>query len=176
MPRTRAGYVDRLRVEVLPPREGQHALGQGGAALAPWTALSSSALRFVGSSRQALAQQFEAAEDHHQQVVEIVGDAAGELADRLHLLRLAECGLGAPARGHVEKAADNADELPARVPFDLLGDSGVQHLAGFRNEPVFRVPQLAERKHRGQSTFVRLPADASVMNSVKRGPFASSRR
>src|SRR5215211_7207035 len=103
-------------------------------------------------------------------------DSAGELADGLDLLRLAKCGLGAPARGHVEKAADNADELTARVPFDLLGDSGVQHLAGFRNEPVFRVPQLASASSRGQSTFVRLPADASVMNSVKGRPFASSRR
>src|SRR5829696_8895333 len=102
-------------------------------------------LRFVVVP-QALAQQFEIAEDHREQVVEIMRDSAGELADGLDLLRLAKCGLGAPARGHVEKAADNADELTARVPFDLLGDSGVQHLAGFRNEPVFRVPQLAKRK------------------------------
>ena len=37
---------------------------------------------------QALAHQFEAAEHRHQQIVEVVGDAAGELPDRLHLLRL----------------------------------------------------------------------------------------
>ena len=37
---------------------------------------------------QLAAHAVEAADDHGQQVVEVVGDAAGELADRLHLLRL----------------------------------------------------------------------------------------
>ena len=96
-------------------------------------------------------------------------DTAGELADGLDLLRLAECGLGAPARGHVEKAADNADELPARVPFDLLGDGGVQHLAGFRNEPVFRVPQLAERKQ-PRPIDLRSPAGRRFRHELGQGP------
>ena len=38
--------------------------------------------------RQAPAHQIERADDAGQQVVEVVGDAAGEMADRLHLLRL----------------------------------------------------------------------------------------
>src|SRR4029078_3879354 len=37
---------------------------------------------------QALAHQFETAEHDHQQIVEIVRDAAGELPDGVHLLRL----------------------------------------------------------------------------------------
>ena len=54
---------------------------------APCTALSSSAMQ-LGIVGQALAHQFEAAEHRHQQIVEVVGDAAGELPDRLHLLGL----------------------------------------------------------------------------------------
>ena len=37
---------------------------------------------------QAFAHQFEAAEHGHEKIVEVVGDAAGELPDRLQLLRL----------------------------------------------------------------------------------------
>ena len=54
---------------------------------APCTALSSRCRSF-GIVGQALAHQFEARQHRHQQVVEVVGDAAGQLPDRLHLLRL----------------------------------------------------------------------------------------
>ena len=54
---------------------------------APCSAPSTSRCR-RGSSGQALAQQIEIAHHRHQQIVEIVRDAAGELADGLHLLRL----------------------------------------------------------------------------------------
>ena len=55
--------------------------------LAPRMALSSSrsCLRIVG---QALAQQLQTAQHRHQQIVEIMRHAAGQLADRFHLLRL----------------------------------------------------------------------------------------
>jgi hypothetical protein len=43
--------------------------------------------RIVG---HALAQQVEIAHHRHQQVVEVMRDAAGELADGLHLLGLAQ--------------------------------------------------------------------------------------
>ena len=39
---------------------------------------------------QAATQQLEAADDAGQHVVEVVGDAAGQLADRFHFLRLAQ--------------------------------------------------------------------------------------
>jgi hypothetical protein len=41
----------------------------------------------------ALARQHDVAGDAGEDVVEVVGDAAGELADRLHLLRLAQLAL-----------------------------------------------------------------------------------
>jgi hypothetical protein len=68
-----------------------------------------------------------------------------------------------------EKAADNADELAVRVPFDLLGDNGVQHLAGFRNEPVFRVPQFAERKQ-PRPIDLRSPAGRRFRHELGQGP------
>ena len=40
--------------------------------------------------RGGLFQNLDVAAHDHQQVVEIVGDAAGELAERVHLLRLGE--------------------------------------------------------------------------------------
>ena len=40
------------------------------------------------------AQPLGVAAHHHQEVVEVVGDAAGQLADRLQALRLLERGLG----------------------------------------------------------------------------------
>src|SRR3954447_6691120 len=76
---------------------------------APSTAFSRSAFD-LSSSRRRLRSN---SSDHRQQVVELLRDTAGERADGLDLLRLTECGLGAPARGHVQKAADNPDELPA---------------------------------------------------------------
>ena len=45
---------------------------------------------------EAPAQQLAVAHDHHEQVVEVVGDAAREPADRLHLLRLAQLLLEPP--------------------------------------------------------------------------------
>ena len=51
--------------------------------------------RIVGD---ALAQQIEVAHHRHQQIVEIVRDPAGELADGLHLLRLPQLLLGLFAR------------------------------------------------------------------------------
>ena len=41
-------------------------------------------------------QELAVADDHRQQVVEVVRDAAGEPADRLHLLRLAQLLLELP--------------------------------------------------------------------------------
>ena len=81
------GQVQRLHIQFLAAGEGQHALGQDGAALRAQHGIVQQArqLRIVG---QALAQQFQAAQDRHQQIVEVVRHAAGELAHRVHLLRL----------------------------------------------------------------------------------------
>jgi hypothetical protein len=59
----------------------------------------SSLLRIAVGDRR--PQQERVALDDRQQVVEVVRDAAGELADRLHLLRLAQALLQPLAVAHV---------------------------------------------------------------------------
>ena len=63
------------------------------------------------------AQQLRVAADDHQQIVEVVGDAAGQLAERLHLLRLGELLLRAlerclrlPSLGDVARDLHEAGE------------------------------------------------------------------
>ena len=102
-----------LRRQRLLAREGEQPAGQRGGAL---RALQ----RHVAGARDArstagdggkcgnlAADHVEPAQDDGEQVVEVVRDAAGELADGLHLLRLAQRFLGLacaprsrlPARG-----------------------------------------------------------------------------
>ncbi len=49
---------------------------------------------FAARAVEAAQGKVDAADDDRQHIVEVVGDAAGQLADRLHLLDLAELGLG----------------------------------------------------------------------------------
>ena len=53
-----------------------------------------------------VAHELGRAEDHRQQVVEVVGDAAGELPDRLHLLRLAQLAFALAVGGDVDAGGD----------------------------------------------------------------------
>ena len=72
----------------------------------------------VAGSRR--SQHVEAADDHRQHVVEVVGDAAGQLADRLHLLRLAQFPFGMPATVRLER-----DPLLQRLVEDAQRRFGV---------------------------------------------------
>jgi hypothetical protein len=56
---------------------------------------------------RAFAERQRAAEDHLQKIVEVVGDAAGEMADRLHLLRVVQPMLGALALLHLRVERGN---------------------------------------------------------------------
>ena len=80
--------IDRHRIERLAAREGQELAREALAAprrrqdgLDPLQRLR------LG---QPAAQHFGVAADDHQEIVEVVRDAAGELAERLHLLHLRE--------------------------------------------------------------------------------------
>ena len=86
--------VAGLDLEILAMRECQQPLRQRGAAL---RALQRAVDETHGSLvvGHPLAQQVEVAHHRHQQVVEIVRHAAGELADGFHFLRLAQLPLGA---------------------------------------------------------------------------------
>ena len=109
--------VDRLGVERLAPGESQQALSQRSRALRP-------AHRIVGGVTQARARVWrvevgrvalnclQVAQDNGQQIVEIVGDAAGELADRFHLLRLLQALIECLRVGDV--TPDSGDDAFAR--------------------------------------------------------------
>ena len=65
----------------------------------------------LGIAAHALLQQLQIAHDDGEQVVEIVRDAAGELAHGLHLLRLAELLLHLPTLGDVLLDGDEVGDL-----------------------------------------------------------------
>ena len=83
--------IHRLGFKLLPPSESQQALGQRRTPLRALTRIVEQAQhpRIV---RQPLPEQVEAAQDRHQQIVEVVRDPAGELADGVHLLRFEQLG------------------------------------------------------------------------------------
>ena len=68
----------------------------------------------MASPLDALFQELQIADDDGEQIVEIVGDAAGELAHGLHLLRLAELLLHLPALGDVFLDRDEVGDLRPR--------------------------------------------------------------
>ena len=83
-------YIDILGLQLLAAGEGQHALRQGDAALGCLG-------RVVEKQQQSwiLAEAFThepvTAQDRHQQIVEVMGDTAGQLPDGFHLLRVQQC-------------------------------------------------------------------------------------
>ena len=83
--------VDRADGEVLPAGEGEQALDQGSRAARGLQAGVDQALR-VAVGLQPPPQQVEVADHRRQQIVEIVRDAAGQLAERLQLLRFVQLG------------------------------------------------------------------------------------
>ena len=135
--------VDRLLLQVLAPREGEHALGQRRAALRALHGVVEQRHQ-LGIVRQPLAHQLEAAEHRHQQIVEVVRDAAGELADRIHLLRLEQrlAGLLEPllrlaALGDVARDLGEADDLAAIVADGIDDDMRPEAAAVLAHAPAF---------------------------------------
>ena len=88
------GDVDRRRLQHLAAREREQLAGQLGAApRRPQCRGDGDELRAAGlvaGQRRQVLEHLQVALDHRQQVVEVVGDAAGELADALEPLRMAE--------------------------------------------------------------------------------------
>ena len=96
-------------------REGQQAAGQVGGAIGPVHRIADVALCLFGRFADPPLRKFQPADDDSEHIVEIMRDAAGQLADRFHLLRLAKLLLGGGAFGHF--AAQRA------VRFGQLGRS-----------------------------------------------------
>ena len=92
--------IENFRGEHLLAAEGEELASQRGGA-------SGSAGNFLGRAAhrgvraEAVEQEFRIAGDHHQQIVEIVRNAAGESSHSFHLLRLPELLLQGAALGHI---------------------------------------------------------------------------
>jgi hypothetical protein len=69
---------------------------------------------------QALPDHLPVARDDAEQVVEVVGDAARQPSDRLHLLGLTELLLERAQLGHVARDRQEARDAPAPLRTDAV--------------------------------------------------------
>ena len=95
------GRRDRLGQQGLGAGEGEQAAGQSGGAGGALHRIVEVELDLAARAVQLAPGEIEAADDDREHIVEIVGDAAGQLADRLHLLDLAQLRLGGGALGRL---------------------------------------------------------------------------
>ena len=103
-----------------------------------------------GSPGAAAQQQQVAEADHRgQQIVEVVRDAAGQLADRLHLLRLGELDFEALLLGHVDEM--QGERLFAgRATVEAIGEQHQPALVRPRDPNFDRFAVLLPRQRRGE--------------------------
>jgi hypothetical protein len=114
--------VDGLGLQAGLAGEGEQLAGQPRGALGRGARVVEVAPRLL--RRRIVPQPLEIAGDHLEHVVEVVGEAGGQLPDRLHLLRLAEVLLGVAAARDVELAGEEIDQL-ALVVVDGAHENGV---------------------------------------------------
>ena len=110
--------VEGAVVEALLAGEGEELLRQRRGALSRLADIAHRPAHpaLVGvRSLQVGRQGIGVAEDHLEQVVEVVGDAAGELTERLHLLRLVQRFLRGPAAADVELRAEKVQKVAGGV-------------------------------------------------------------
>ena len=136
------GDVDRLRVDALPPCECQQLAGEGGAAFGRRFDRRERPLAF-GIVANRFPQGVKTAADDHQKIVEIVRDAAGQLAECVELLRFGELLMhlfeleqGLAALGNVPGDLGEADELAVLVD-GIDDDAGPEEGAVLADAPAF---------------------------------------
>ena len=94
MPPISSRAVDAFGQQRLGAGEGQQAAGQRGGAGRAFHRIVEVDHDLAARAVEAAQRKVDAADDHREHVVEVVRDAAGQLADRLHLLDLAQLGFG----------------------------------------------------------------------------------
>src|SRR5690606_40933015 len=109
--------IELTRAEHLPAAEGEELVGELTGVLG-----GPGDLREIGAERavrvEAAGDELRVAQDHGEHVVEVVGDAPGELPHRFHLLGLAELFLEGPALVDVLDGAGDAHDLALGIPLD----------------------------------------------------------
>jgi hypothetical protein len=157
--RDQLAQLQHLALDGLLAREGQQLADQVGGAHARLADLVEALVRRV-ADRVAVQQLVQAQLDGGQQVVEVVGHAAGQLADGLHLLRLGQLQLHLLLLGHVDQIGHDAVFGAVQIEVgDPGGIAGQAHLeragaclrlqAGLGLGARGRVDQVAERRAAG---------------------------
>ena len=140
------GDRQRRRIEALAARKGQELPGERRAALCGVVNRLGRAHGFrvaVGD----FSQRPDVPADDHQQVVEVVRDAPGELPERVHLLCLGELRLHLlPRQLCLAPLGDIAGDLGEADQFAGLVANGVDHHAGPERLPSLRTRQPSASK------------------------------
>ncbi|MNQ79580.1 hypothetical protein D3C85_945280 [compost metagenome] len=123
-------------VERLLPGECQQAMGQGGRTHRRVQRRFGIELNLVGTRiGDTFLDQFQAGDDAGEQIVEVVGNAAGELAQCVHFLHLQQLGFSAHAFGDFLGQLSGGVVQPRQVralAVAVLGDILDKHQAEFR--------------------------------------------
>ena len=112
------------------------------ARLAPRIALSAErrsrpAVRAVFA--QVTLERFEISDDDGEKIIEVVSDAAGQLADPFHLLCLEQPFFGGAALGQVSRDLGKADDSSLRVPDRIDNHASPEPRPILADPPAFRL-------------------------------------
>ena len=152
--------LDEAAVERLLPAEGEQLSRQDAGAFGGRADLGD-VLRFRALHPDVVEQQIAVAEDRGQEIIEVVRDAAGQLAERFHLLRTQHLILQLLALGDVHERADESNGFAIGVP---RNDRALEQLrvgSVGALEPIFACPMIALREcvakaERGARAVVRV--------------------
>ncbi len=167
-PSTCAADVEDLRLQRLPAGKGQQLRGELGGALdglGDGVDIAAAALL----RQLAPAQEVGGRADDGEQIVEVVRDTAGELADRLHLLRLPQRFLAAAALGDVDQLRHRARDVAVAVEHGAHAEIEIA-LADGKSQP-----HLPSAPLRPSSTVSKAARTTALMPSVVAEPAACPR-
>ena len=155
------------RLQRLLAREGQEVLDQLGAARGGIVDQARGALQ-LGLPLQARHQSLGIARDHGQHVVEVVRDTAGQLADRVELLRLIQLPLGVARGGGVVIDQHRAGDVALPVAHRPAADHQMARaVAAVRAHDHLEIFELLAAQHAHRRQLIGLErCDAVAMEYV----------
>ena len=154
--------VHHLGLQNLLAAEGEQVLGQLGGTLAGTADLAQVVADRVLAAVERLQGDVGEAVDDRQEVVEVVGDTTGELADCLHLLGDQKLALELRALGHVAQNHDDVRGLAAFVVSDradALEQAPVAVSVPEAKGATLRRPAREDLRRRGASSLEHLGGD-----------------
>ena len=184
VPQQRAHVLDQRRdicrphLEPLDPAEGKQLRGQARAAFGRSERVLGIELELLVLG--ALGDDVEPADDDRQQIVEVVRDAAGQLAERFHLLALPQLLLGGLELGDVARFEQQIDDLAFGPVNRLHRHVEVRGRRALALHPHFLCKQLSGRGvlHRAlhQLDVLRIGAQRRRLPDFLAHPVARVRR